>query len=108
MHQINKINLKINKNDKAVKLHRQFSHASKEKLCKLLKLSPGSDNDEFLDIVKEQCDLCEVGQKFKRPPSRPAVGLPLADNFNQVACMDLKEYMHNKVRILHLIDAATR
>ena len=104
LHQINEINLKINKNDKAVKLHRQFSHASKEKLCKLLKPSLGFDNDEFLDIVKEQCDLCEAGQKFKRPPSR----LPLADNFNQVACMDLKEYIHNKVRILHLIDAATR
>ena len=31
--------------DKAVKLHRQFSHSSKEKLCKLLKQSPGFDND---------------------------------------------------------------
>ena len=88
--------------NKAVKLHRQFSHASKEKLCKLLKQSPGFDNNEFLNIVKEQCDLCEVCQKFKRPPSRPIVGLPLADNFNQVVCMDLK------VWILHLIDAAIR
>ena len=33
--------------DKAVKLHCQFSHASKEKLCKFLKQSPGFDNDEF-------------------------------------------------------------
>ena len=47
-------------------------------------------------------DLCEVCQKFKSPPSRPVVGLPLADNFNQVASMDLKEW------ILHLIDTATR
>ena len=31
--------------DKAVKLHNQFSHASKEKLCKLLKQSLGFDND---------------------------------------------------------------
>ena len=46
--------------DKAVKVHRQFSHASKEKLCKLLKQSPGFDNEEFLDTVKEQYDLCEV------------------------------------------------
>ena len=62
--------------NKAVQLHCQFSHASKEKLCKLLKQSPGFDNDEFLDIVKGQCDLCEVCQKFKRPPARPVVGLP--------------------------------
>ena len=89
-------------------MHRQFFHTSKEKLCKLLKHSPGFDNDEFLDIVKEQCDLCEVCQKFKHPPSRSVVGLPLADNFNQVVCMDLKEYIHNEVWILHLIDAATR
>ena len=75
--------------NKAVKLHRQFSHVSKEKLCKLLKQSPGFDNDECLDIVKEQYDLCEVCQTFKRPPSRPVVGLPLADNFNQVVCLDL-------------------
>ena len=94
--------------NKAVKLHRQFSHASKEKLSKLFKQSPGFDHDEFFDIVKEQCDLCEICQKFKHPPSRPVVGLPLAANFNQVVCMDLKEYIHNKVWILHLIDAATR
>ena len=79
--------------DKAVKLHRQFSHASKEKLCELLKQSPGFDNDKFLDIVKEQCDLCEVCQKFKCPPSRPVVGLPLTDNFNQVVCMDLLDQL---------------
>ena len=89
-------------------MHRQFSHAFKEKLCKLLKQSPGFDNNEFLDIVKEQCDLCEVCQKFKHPLSRPVVGLPLADNFNQILCLDLKEYIHNKVWILHLIDTATR
>ena len=59
-----------------------------------------------MDIVKEQCDLCEIYRKFKCPPSKPVVGLPLADNLNQVVCMDLKGYIHNKVRILHLIDAA--
>ena len=34
------------------------------------------------------------------------VGLPLADNFNQVVCVDLKEYKHSKISILHLIDVA--
>ena len=89
-------------------MHCQFSHASQDKLCKLLKQSPGFDNNEFLNIVKAQCGLWEVCQKFKCPPSRNVVGLPLADNFNQVVCIDLKEYIDNKVWILHLIDATTR
>ena len=37
--------------NKAVKLHRQFSHASKEKRYKLLKQSPCFDNNEFLDMI---------------------------------------------------------
>ena len=36
------------------------------------------------------------------------VGFRLADKFNGVICMDLKEYIHNKIWILHIIDAATR
>ena len=39
---------------------------------------------------------------------RPVVGLPLANDFNQVVCMDLKEHVHNQSWMLHLIDAATR
>ena len=36
------------------------------------------------------------------------MGISLADKFNQVVCMDLKEYKHNESWILHLIDSATR
>ena len=59
-------------------------------------------------MIEEWCDSCEICQKYKKPPLRPIVGLPLADKFNQVVCMDLKEYVHNKYWILHLIDSATR
>ena len=99
---------KSDKKKKAIKLHRQFSHASKEKLCKLAKESGNFNDDEFLKMIEEWCDSCEICQKYKRAPLRPVVGLPLADRFNQVVCMDLKEYIHNKVWILHLIDGATR
>ena len=51
------------------------------------------------------CDFC---LKRKRPPPRPIVGLPLANMFNDVVCMDLKEYRHNKSWILHIIDSATK
>ena len=96
------------KRQKALKLHRQFSHATKDKLLKLLKGSGSFNDKEFLDIVAKCCDECELCQKFKNPPPRPVVGLPLSDDFNQVVCMDLKETIHNKEWILHLIDSKTR
>ena len=91
---------------KAMKLHRQFLHASKEKLCKLVKESKDFSDKEFLDIIEECCDSCEICQKFVRPSLRPIAGLNLANNFNQVACMDLKEHIHNESWILHLIDCS--
>ena len=61
-----------------------------------------------MKIVEECCNDCEVCQEYRKAPLRPAVGLPLADKFNEVVCMDLKEYHHNSIWILHFIDAATR
>lgn len=96
------------KKKKALKLHRQFSHASKEKLCKLVKDSEDFNDCEFLKIIENVCDTCDICIKFKRPPLRPVVGMPLADSFNQVVSMDLKEHVHNKSWIFHMIDTATR
>ena len=99
---------KEEKMKKAGKLHRQFAHASKEKLVKLIKESKDFCDKEFIDCVKECCIKCEICKKYKRPYRRPVVGLPLASEFNEVVCMDLKEYIHNKIWILHLIDSASR
>lgn len=96
------------KKSKARKLHKQFSHASKEKLCKLVKQSSDYNDREFLKMIEEVCDNCEICLKFKRPSLRPIVTVPIASKFNEVVCMDLKEHMHNQSWILHLIDAATR
>ena len=93
--------------NKALKLHRQFSHASKEKLKKLLH-DGGCENKEFLKCINQVCDDCDICQKFRKPPLRPVVGFPLAYHFNEVVCMDLKELKHTKLWMLHLIDAATR
>ena len=92
---------------KALKLHRQFSHASKEKLRRLL-TSGGCVNETFLKAVDKVCNECEICQKFRKAPLRPVVGFPLANDFNEVVCMDLKELNHTKLWMLHLIDAATR
>jgi hypothetical protein len=93
---------------KAMKLHKQFSHASKEKLLKLVKSSKGFKDKEFLECIVECCNTCPICKKFQRPPLRPVVTLPLANDFNEVVCMDLKEHIHNKSWILHLIDSATK
>ena len=88
---------------KALKLHRQFAHATSHKLTKMLKESGCADKD-FLRCVEEICELCQL---FKRAPLKPAVGLRLSDKFNGVVCLDLKEYARGEY-ILHLIDAFTR
>ena len=49
--------------------------------------------------------MCE---EFKHPKPRPVVGMPLARQFNEVVCMDLKEFVHNNIWILHFIDAYSR
>ena len=46
---------------KAMKLHRQFSHASKEKLRKLL-CDGGCENQEFMNAIDQVCDDCEICQ----------------------------------------------
>ena len=92
---------------KAIKLHRQFCHASKEKLVKLLK-SSGYNVERFSKVVERVCDACEFCRKYKKPFLKPIVSLPAAEKFNHTVCMDLKELEKGKVWILHMIDAATR
>ena len=49
--------------------------------------------------------ICE---RFSHPPLRPVVGMPLANRFNEVVCMDLKEYVHNESWNFHIMYSATR
>ena len=53
---------------KAWKIHRQFSHASKEKLTKLLK-DGGCEDTEFFECIAECCDKCETCYLFKKVSS---------------------------------------
>ena len=96
------------KKRKAIKLHKQFSHASKEKLKKLVKDSKDFNDIEFLKMIDQCCDRCEICRKFKKPKLKPIVCMPLADKFNGVVCMDLKEHIHNRSWIFHMICASTK
>ena len=92
---------------KAAKLHTQFGHARADQLLGILKNNNIVDN-EFRRCIIEVCTNCEFCQTYKPAPLKPAVGLPRANEFNQVVAMDLKDYKTNKVWILHVIDLATR
>ena len=87
------------------KLHRQFSHPSKERLRSLV-TSAGIKDQEFLKLLETVSNECEVRQLYKKPGPKPIVCFPNARVFNQTEAMDLKEYFKN-VWFLHLIDFAT-
>ena len=63
---------------------------------------------EFINEIKRCCEVCEFCRKYKKPLPRPVVGFSMAEEFNQVVCMDLKDVIKGKLWILHLIDAGTR
>ena len=90
----------------ALKLHKQFSHPSSERLKNLVKDSGLEEKEKIckeIDNVTENCDICK---RFKRTPPRPIVGFPLASIFNQTVAMDLK-FVEDRI-LLHLLDHATR
>ena len=95
------------KKKKAIKLHRQMCHASKDRLQRLLR-NGGCKDREFLKLIETCCENCEFCRKYKKPFYRPVVGFPVAEHFNQVVCIDLKELEKGKLWFLHMVDAATR
>ena len=95
------------KRKKALKLHRQFAHASKERLLKLIKES-GCADAEFLKLVEDTVDNCEFCRKYQVKKPKPIVSLPKSQTFNGCVLMDLKEVEKGKKFILHLIDCGTR
>ena len=95
------------KASKAKKIHRQFAHATKDSLIRLLKNGRCNDK-EFFDIIKDVCEKCEFCLKYLKPKPRPVVFFPKGQHFNDVVFLDLKEVVNNKLWILHLVDCATR
>ena len=86
---------KSEKMTKAKKLHKQFGHATEDKLTKLA--SSGIKDKEFLRCISKVCNEWETCEKYRKAPLKPAISLPLADTLNKVICLDLKEFKPNKV-----------
>lgn len=84
----------------------KFGHATYDRLAQLLK-SAGTTGNESLDILRMVCENCETCIQYKRPVPKPAVGLPLATDFNETVAVDLHE-LEPGLWYLHVIDEFTR
>lgn len=85
-----------------LKLHKQFA----DRLQRLI-LSSGNTDKDCPVILQEIIRDCEVCQRYSRTKPRPAVGLPLASEYNKTVAMDLHE-LEPGVWYLHIIDHFTR
>lgn len=90
-----------------IKLHKQFGHASADRLSQLLK-SAGTSDANTLDVLQRVTEECEVCFLHKTPVPRPVVGFPLATEYNETADVDLHEIEEGKTWYLHIIDEFTR
>ena len=84
-----------------IKTATKFSHPTSKKLCNLVEIA-GMKYVEFLKILQELPNSCEICLKFKRTEPRSIVEFSLETFFNESITMDIKEINGNKV--LHLID----
>jgi transposase InsO family protein len=88
------------------KIHKQFGHATADKLQKLL-VNAGINDSGLFQILDKVVSKCETCTMYKKVPPKPAVGFPLATDFNQTVAVDLHELEKN-VWYLHIIDEFTR
>ena len=93
-------------NKKVSKLHSQFAHPNSERLVQLVKNS-GIDNAKVFETIKKVTANCDVCRRFKQRPLKPAVGFPLASQFNETVALDLKQIDPN-LYILHMVDHLSR
>ena len=89
-----------------LKLHKQFGHASVDRLQKLLTCS-GNNDEECTTILKDIVKNCETCIRYGKPKPKPAVGLPMASTYNETVALDLHE-LEPGVWYLHAIDHFTR
>ena len=103
---INLMELEGNHLERALnKLHAQFGHPRKLKLTGLLK-DAKLWSEKFNNILENIETNCQICKRYKKTPARPVVALPMAKEFNDAVCMDLKTWREGW--LLHLIDMHTR
>ena len=84
----------------------QFCHPTADRLIKLL-INAGTHDQNIHDVIREVTSQCDTCIRNKKAPLRPAVGFPLATQFNEMVAIDLKSRGQDGY-ILHIIDHLTR
>ena len=85
------------------KVHKYFGHRSGRRVWELFAKADKlkGKKPEVLKII-ENCKICS---QMKKSPPRPKVGLPIANDFNEVVGMDLKVINKNRGEyILWMVD----
>ena len=88
------------------KLHKQFGHASANRLKELLK-NAGVEDKDLMALLQKVTDSCDTCQKFKRAIPKPVVGFPHAWDYNESVAVDLHQ-LGISLWYLHIIDEFTR
>ena len=89
------------------KLHKNYGHASVDKLYRILAHAGApSSIRKHIESVVQDCEVCFEHQK---PPNKPKTGGWLTNGFNDIVFMDLSEYMFENAKtiICHMIDGFT-
>ena len=89
------------------KLHKQFGHATADRMKRLLTSAGQHVSSKVSDILQDVIEKCTTCLMHKQTPPKPAVCLPLASDFNQTVAVDLHELQPN-LWYLHIIDIFTR
>ena len=99
--QVIEFNDKDKQRKELIKIHQQFGHATADKLQRLL-VNAGVRDSGLFEMLRKVVNNCETCALYKKTPPKPAVGLPLATDFNQTVAVDLHE-LETNVWYLHII-----
>ena len=89
------------------KLHRQFGHASADRMNSFLTRSGNKVDKDVKHKIKQIIDQCETCTIHKPTPLKPVVSLPLANDYNDTVAVDLHEIQPG-LWYLHIIDLFSR
>ena len=85
------------------KVHRYFGHRSSRRIWDLFAKAKQLRGKKR--AVLEVIDNCKTCSEFKKSPPRPKVGLPVANDFNEIVGLDLKVLSKTKGEyILWMVD----
>ena len=85
------------------KVHRYFGHRSGRRTWELFAKADKLKGKR--KAVMDMIEKCKICSEMKKSPPRPKVGLPVANDFNEVVGLDLKVVKKNKNEyILWMVD----